>query len=286
MITTQGRPTQTWFITGANRGLGLGIALAALEAGHNVIATARKPEQVAQALQGYGDRLLAPPLDVSDASSVKSAVDAGLKRFGHIDVLVNNAGYGQLGAFEQLSDDAIHKQFATNVFGAFSVTRAVLPCMRARRAGHIFTISSIAGLIGFEGSSIYCAAKFAVYGWSEALTHELAQFGIKATSVEPGYFRTDFLDESSVRHDEISIPDYAPSEARRKARLSGANHQQAGDPKKFGKAIVELAAMGEPPAHFSAGADAYDVAITRAARDHGEAQKLKHLSESTDIVGK
>jgi NAD(P)-dependent dehydrogenase (short-subunit alcohol dehydrogenase family) len=276
----------TWFITGASRGLGHEIALAALEAGHKVIATARKHEQVEEALKGHGNRLLALPLDVTDAKSIEAAVKAGLKHFGQIDVLVNNAGYGQLGAFEQLSDGAIYKQFATNVFGAFSVTRAVLPSMRAQRSGRVITISSIAGLIGFDGSSIYCAAKFAVCGWSESLTHELSRFGIKATSVEPGYFRTDFLDQSSVRHDDISIPDYAESAEQRKAHLGGVNHQQAGDPKKFGKAIVKLAEMAEPPTHFVAGSDAYDVVMARVARDNADAQALKQLSHSTDITDK
>lgn len=228
--------------------------------------------------------MLALPLDVTDAKSVDAAVEAGLKHFGHIDVLVNNAGYGQLGAFEQLSDEAIYKQFATNVFGAFSVTRAVLPSMRARRSGRVITISCIAGVVGFEGSSIYCAAKFAVYGWSESLTRELSRFGIKVTSVQPGYFRTDFLDESSVWLDDISIPDYTEFSERRRAQLGAVNHQQAADPKKFGTAIVELAGMAEPPAHFAAGTDAYDVVVSRAARDNAEALALKELSHSTDIA--
>lgn len=275
---------KTWFITGASRGLGLEIARAALEAGDQVVATGRKPEQVEAGLAGSGERLLALKLDVTDQGSIEASVDAASARFGSIDVLVNNAGYGQLGAFEQLSVAAIERQFATNVFGVFAVTRAVLPVMRAQRSGHILTLSSIGGLVGFDGASIYCATKFALEGWSESLSLELAQFGIKTTVIEPGFFRTDFLDASSVSYDDIAIPDYADYSAKRKAGLDEINHRQAGDPVKLGKAMVSLVASQDPPVRFAVGSDAYGVVTNRAATNRAEADTWRDLSVSTDIV--
>ncbi len=275
---------KTWFITGASRGLGLEIARAALDAGDQVAATGRKPDQIEAALGGVSDHLLALPLDVTDQESINAAVEAASKHFGGINVLVNNAGYGQLGVFEQLSVAAIDRQFATNVFGTFAVTRAVLPLMRAQRSGHILTISSIGGLVGFDGSSIYCATKFALEGWSESLSQELAPFGVKATVVEPGFFRTDFLDASSVAYDDIAVADYADYSAKRKAGLDELNHKQAGDPVKLGKAIVTLAASEDSPIRFAVGSDAYGVVTKRAETNRAEADKWRELSVSTDVT--
>ena len=176
------------------------VARAALEAGDRVVATARDPGHMKDVLAGHGNRVQASALDVTDAASIETVVKDAAQRFGSIDVLVNNAGYGQLGAFEEFAPDMLLRQFATNVFGVFDVTRAVLPFMRAQHAGHIITISSIAGLEGFDGSSVYCATKHAVSGWSEALAKEVARFGIKVTCVYPGRFRTDFLEGSSLHY--------------------------------------------------------------------------------------
>lgn len=276
---------KTWFITGASRGLGLEIARAAFEAGDQVVATARKPEQVEAGLAGQADgRLLALRLDVTDQASIDAAVADASKRFGRIDVLVNNAGYGQLGAFEQQSVADIDRQFATNVFGVFAVTRAVLPLMRTQRSGLVLTVSSTGGLAGAEGGSIYCATKHALEGWSESLRIELAQFGIKTTLIEPGFFRTDFLDPSSVSYGDIAIPDYADYSAGVKAHLDQINHRQAGDPAKLGKAIVTLVASDDPPVRFAASSDAYDILIGRAEANRAEADKWRELSVSTDIA--
>jgi NAD(P)-dependent dehydrogenase (short-subunit alcohol dehydrogenase family) len=276
---------KTWFITGASRGLGLGIARAALEAGDQVVATARKPEQVEAGLAGTADgRLLALKLDVTDQASIDAAVADASKRFGRIDVLVNNAGYGQLGAFEQQPVADIDRQFATNVFGVFAVTRAVLPLMRAQRSGLVVTVSSTGGLAGAEGGSIYCATKHALEGWSESLRIELAQFGIKTMLIEPGFFRTDFLDPSSVSYGGIAIPDYAGYSAGVRAYLDQMNHRQAGDPAKLGKAIVTLVASDDPPVRFAASADAYDILISRAERNRAEAEKWRALSMSTAVT--
>jgi len=276
---------KTWFITGANRGIGLGIARAVLEAGDQVVATARKPEQVEAGLADVGGgRLLALRLDVTDQASIQAAVDAASERFGRIDVLVNNAGYGQLGVFEQQSATAIERQFDTNFFGTLAVTRAVLPIMRAQRSGHVFTVSSIGGLIGAEGGSIYSATKFALEGWSEGISFELKPFGIKTTLIEPGFFRTDFLDASSVSYGDIDIADYADYAVSFKAHLDAMNHRQAGDPNKLGKVLVTLAASNEPPVRFAAGSDAYDVITGRATKDRAVADQWRELSASTDIA--
>ncbi len=275
---------KTWLITGANRGLGLEIARVALEAGDQVVATARKPDGIAAAFFEFGDRLLPIALDVTDDASISAAVEATLERFGRIDVLVNNAGYGQLGFFEQVSVDAIERQFATNVFGVFAVTRAVLPVMREQGSGHILTLSSIGGLIGFDGSSIYCATKFAIEGWSESLGLEVARFGIKATIIEPGFFRTDFLDQSSVSYGNIEIADYATHKAERESQLGNLNHRQPGDPAKLGQAVVKLVASPEPPVRFAAGSDAYEVVTDRSKSLQANADSWRDLSRSTDIT--
>ncbi len=229
-------------------------------------------------------RLLALRLDVTDQASIQAAVDAASKQFGRIDVLVNNAGYGQLGVFEQQSVAAIERQFATNFSGTIEVTRAVLPIMRAQRSGHIFTVSSVGGLVGAEGGSIYSATKFALEGWSEGISFELKQFGIRTTLIEPGFFRTDFLDASSVSYGDIDIADYADYSAGFKAQLEAINHNQAGDPDKLGKVLVTLAASDDPPVRFAAGSDAYGVITGRATKDRAVADQWRELSASTDIA--
>lgn len=274
---------KTWFVTGASRGLGLEICRAALDAGDRVVATARDAGTVAKALPEHGERFLALALDVTDPASIDTAVAEARKRFGSIDVLVNNAGYGQLGAFEEVPREMVARQFATNVFGVFDVSRAVLPLMRAQRAGHVITISSVAGVTGFEGASIYCSTKHAVSGWSDALAREVAPFGIKVTCVYPGRFRTDFLDASSVRHGEIAVDDYAALSEQRRAMLDAGNHRQSGDPVRFAQAILELASMEAPPPWFAAGSDAYALFTEKSKALRDNADDWKALTMSTDF---
>jgi NAD(P)-dependent dehydrogenase (short-subunit alcohol dehydrogenase family) len=271
-----------WFITGASRGIGLEIARAALLAGDSVVATARRPNHIRDALPEFGHRVLPLALDVTDEASILAAVSAATEAFGRIDVLVNNAGYGQLGAFEQISGSAVSRQFATNVFGVFDVTRMVLPLMRSQGAGHVITISSLCGLIGVEGASIYCASKFAVAGWSEAMGLELAPFGIRFTVVEPGMFRTDFLDELSMQWIDVPVAEYAEFDARRRSSVRDANHRQDGDPVALGGAIAALVRAEHPPAHFAAGSDALEATVKRAHRDLENAEHWRSLSASTD----
>jgi len=274
--------SKTWFITGANRGFGYQIAASALESGDSVVATARRPEQAGAALAGYGDRLLTTRLDVTDSAGIDAAVAAAVDRFGRIDVLVNNAGYGQLGVFEELSPESIERQFRVNVFGMFDVARAVLPVMRAQRSGHILNISSLSGIIGIAGSAIYGATKFAVTGWSEGLSREAAPFGIHVTSVHPGMFRTDFLDPSSVSHGDRDIDDYSDFRKSQRGYLESMNHAQLGDPEKFGTAVVRLAAMPRPPIRWAAGSDALDSFRQRAEELTSSATEYEQLSRSTD----
>lgn len=274
---------RTWFITGANRGLGLEIARAALEAGDKVVATARNPKQIDEALDGFPERLHTIRLDVTDLKAVEEAVISAQAWSGRIDILVNNAGYGQLGAFEEIASETVSQQFATNVFGVFDVTRAVLPIMRAQRSGHVITISSIAGMQGFEGSSIYCATKHAVSGWSEGLAREVAPFGIKVSCVYPGRFRTDFLDGSSVRYGDLAIEDYAQASANHRRALDANNHQQIGDSAKFAVAMLALVGAEQPPVWLPTGSDAYTVFANKSAALANTIEEWKELILSTDF---
>jgi NAD(P)-dependent dehydrogenase (short-subunit alcohol dehydrogenase family) len=274
---------KTWFITGAGRGIGAEIAQAALAAGDNVIATGRNVDQLSALYASHGDRVLCVALDVSKELEAAAAVEVAVARFGRIDVLVNNAGYGQLGLFEEVSSVDIERQFQTNVFGLMHVTRAVLPLMRKQRGGHILNLASIGGFMGFEASSIYCAAKFAVEGFSESLALEVARFGIQVTVVEPGFFRTDFLDKSSVRQGDGKVADYDLDASQPRADYESYSGKQPGDPVKLGRAIVRVVSMAEPPLHFLAGSDALKYATEVFDRRRAEIAVHAPLSVTTDI---
>ncbi|MCD9030224.1 SDR family NAD(P)-dependent oxidoreductase [Luteimonas sp. Y-2-2-4F] len=273
--------TRTWFITGASRGIGLELARAALAAGQRVAATARRGETVAQAL-GDHEALLPLDLDVTDRAQIAAAVEAARERFGGIDVLVNNAGYGHLGLFEETTDADARAQFDTNVFGLFEVTRAVLPLMRAQRRGHVINVSSIGGISGAASGSLYCASKFAVEGFSVSLADEVRDFGIHVTIVGPGFIRTDFLDPRSVRFAEPAIADYAELSERLRSFYQQRNHQQAGDPARLAQAILQLAEAPSPPQRFSAGSDSLDMVDARLAQLKEELDAWRALSRSVD----
>jgi NAD(P)-dependent dehydrogenase (short-subunit alcohol dehydrogenase family) len=243
---------KVWFITGASRGFGLLIARQALARGDAVVATARNPRAVVAAL-GQHPRLLALQLDVGDAAQAAAAAGQALQRFGRIDVLVNNAGYGLLGAVEEASPDEVRALFDTNVFGLHNVTRAVLPAMRKRRSGHVINISSVGGYAAYAGWGVYSATKFAVEALSEALQQELAPLGVKVTVVEPGFFRTDFLDASSLAATATRIEDYADTVGAMRTFAAGVNHQQPGDPAKLAAAMLTLADSAQPPRAPAAG---------------------------------
>lgn len=271
-----------WFITGASRGLGVHIAKAALDAGDCVMATGRDPEQVLAALGGERECLMVARVDVTRSGDARAAVDAAVERFGGIDVLVNNAGYGHLGFFEESTAQDIHDQFDSNVFGLMEVTRAVLPSMRRARAGHILNMSSLAGVRGAAFSSLYCASKFAVEGFSEALAEELAPFGIRVTIVEPGPFRTDFLSQRSLRVGAAALADYDAARDRIRASFEARNGRQAGDPEKLAHALIALLNDPQPPLRFLAGTDATHAALHKLERMRADIDTWRALSSATD----
>ncbi|EJL24986.1 short-chain dehydrogenase of unknown substrate specificity [Caulobacter sp. AP07] len=274
--------SKIWFVTGAARGLGAEIAKAALTAGDRVVVTGRRREALEAAFGPDGDSVLSLALDVTREADAQAAVEAALARFGRIDVLVNNAGYGNLGLFEETTDAEARAQYDTNVFGLYNVTRAVLPAMRRQRAGRIFNVSSVGGLVGGEGGSLYCATKFAVEGFSESIAREVAPFGIHVTIVEPGFFRTDFLDETSVRYGSRRIEDYAEISAQMKAFWDARNHAQAGDPAKLGRVLVDLAERANPPLRFAAGSDAVAMIGGKIDSLRAELDAWSDLSVTTD----
>jgi NAD(P)-dependent dehydrogenase (short-subunit alcohol dehydrogenase family) len=245
---------KVWFITGAGRGMGVDIAKAALAAGNAVVATGRNPEGVAKAV-GTTDDLLAVKLDVTSHIDAEAAVQAALERFGRIDVLVNNAGNFNAGFFEELTPEQMERQLATTLVGPMNVTRAVLPVMRRQRSGHVITISSSAGLTGFEFGTAYAASKFGVEGWMESLRPEVAPFGVHTTIVNPGYFRTELLTPQSTKYAETAIDDYAERRTALVAAWTAQNGRQSGDPAKLAQALVTIADEQPPRRRFIAGAD-------------------------------
>jgi NAD(P)-dependent dehydrogenase (short-subunit alcohol dehydrogenase family) len=271
---------QVWFITGAGRGLGVDIAKAALAAGHAVVATARNAESVTGAL-GEHDDLLAVDLDVTDPGEAQAAVAATVERFGRLDVLVNNAGNFQAGFFEEMAPEAFRSQIETTLFGPVNVTRAALPQLRAQRAGLVVTISSTAGIASpVEFTTAYAASKFGVEGWMEALSPEVAPFGIKTMLVEPGFFRTELLTPQSTQFAEPSIADYAERTTQTIEAWQGMNGKQGGDPAKLADALIQLAALAEPPARFAGGADAVATFEQKANELLAQAHAHRELSTS------
>ena len=258
---------RVWFITGAARGFGVEIARTALAQGDAVVAAARDTKAIERAL-GTHERVLPLALDVTDEAQARAAAEAAVARFGQIDVLVNNAGRGLLGAVEEISAEEARAVFAVNVDGLLNVSRAVLPSMRRRRAGRIVNISSVGGFGAWPGWGVYCATKFAVEGLSEAMHAELAPLGIAVIIVEPGTFRTDFLDASSLVRSKRTIDDYAATSGATRQWADESSHAQLGDPVKAARAIVEVATAATPPLRIQLGADC----VARVE------EKLKHVA--------
>ena len=254
---TNSTQQRVWFITGASTGFGRLLAEQVLEAGGNVVATARKPEQVADLTDKYPDRALALALDVTSQAAVDAAAAAAIARFGRVDVLINNAGYGLAGAIEEATEAEFMPVFETNVFGLIRMTRALLPQFRKQRAGNIVNLSSIGGLIGSPGWGFYNASKFAVNGFSEALAAEMAPLGIHVTIVEPGPFRTDFLGRSGVEAKQ-RIADYDSTAGKTRKYFHDQAGKQVGDPVKAAAAIIAAVEAPEPPKHLVLGKLAFD----------------------------
>jgi NAD(P)-dependent dehydrogenase (short-subunit alcohol dehydrogenase family) len=276
---------KTWFITGAGRGMGVDFPKAALAAGDVVVATGRDPDAVAKAV-GDADDLLVVKLDVTSTDDAEAAVKAAVERFGRIDVLVNNAGSFYLGYFEELAPEQLERQLATNLIGPMNVTRAVLPVMRQQRSGHIISISSGAGLVGFEFCSAYAASKFGLEGWMESLEPEVAPFGIHTTIVEPASFRTEILTRKSATYAESSLEDYAERTAEQRRSWEEQSGRQPGDPAKLAQALLTIASQEPPPPRFIAGADAIAMAERKIAdlREAIEAGRDLSMSLAVDDV--
>ncbi|MFE4411021.1 SDR family oxidoreductase [Streptomyces sp. NPDC056821] len=258
--------SKVFFITGAGRGLGADIARQALAAGHQVVATGRRPERVLEALGGEHDNLLTTALDITDSQAAQNAAQAAVDRFGRIDVLINNAANFYAGFFEELSERQVRAQIETNLFGPMNVTRAVLPVMRAQRSGHIVTVSSLAGVVGVDFCVAYSAAKFGVEGFMESLHHDVEPFGIHTTIVEPGFFRTELLVDASTTYAELCIEDYAERTAATRKQWESMNGRQAGDPVKLADALLKVTDLDRPPLRFVAGDDCLQ-AVEGKAKD-------------------
>ena len=272
---------KTWFVTGAGSGIGTGIANAALRAGDRVVATGRNLEKVRSVFPNVApENITFVQLDVANEAQAKTAVEEAMKRFGRIDVLVNNAGYSLLGNFEQMTTADIQQQFTTNFYGVVHVMQAALPVMRRQRSGHIINISSVAGVVGLKHCAAYAATKFAVEGLSLSVATEVEKFGIKITVVEPGFFRTDLLASQNVRWVGKVIEDYAP-EGTAHDMWSQYHGTQPGDPAKLGDALVKIAAMQNPPKVFIAGGDALDVIVPATEERLRQARAHETLSKST-----
>ncbi|MGO4294827.1 SDR family NAD(P)-dependent oxidoreductase [Chitinophaga sp. RAB17] len=270
---------KVWLITGAGRGMGVDITKAALNAGHQVIATGRNPERVLKAI-GDHKNLLVVKLDITNVADAQAAVQAGMNKFGKIDVLVNNAANFNAGYFEELSMEEIEGQLATSLFGPMKVTKAVLPVMRKYRSGHIVTISSTAGLTGYTFCSAYSASKFGLEGWMESLQTEVEQFGIRTTIVNPGFFRTELLTEESTKYTENTIDDYDDGRKQQLEFWKGANGQQTGDPAKLAQALITIVDATNPPKRFLAGADAVATAEQVLDKLQKETDAYRELSGS------
>jgi NAD(P)-dependent dehydrogenase (short-subunit alcohol dehydrogenase family) len=274
--------SKVWFITGAGRGMGVNIARAALAAGNKVVATGRNTDTVAKAV-GESDDLLVVKLDVTSPADAKAATQAAVERFGRIDVLVNNAANFYAGYFEELTPEQIERQLAVSLIGPMNVTRAILPVMRNQRSGHIISISSTAGLVGFEFGTAYAASKFGLEGWMASLHPEVAPFGITTTIVNPGFFRTELLTDESTTYAAPSIEDYAERAGQQLAWWKAQNGQQSGDPDKLAQALMTIASQNPPPRRFIAGADAIATAEQTVTTLQEQIDAYRALSSSLAI---
>ena len=280
MTTSDSQPV--WFITGCSTGFGRELARQVLQRGWRAVVTARDESRVADLLEGAGDRALALALDVTDAAQVAAAVKSAQDRFGAIDVLVNNAGYGYQSSIEEGEESEIRAQFDANVFGLFALTRAVLPGMRERRSGRIISITSVAGLVGFMGSGYYAASKHAVEGWTDALAAEVGPLGIHASCVEPGPFRTDWAGRS-LKQTTSTIADYAETAAARLKQTAERSGTQAGDPVRAAAAMITLAGMPQPPRHLVLGEWGHDAVVARLRQRLAEIEGTRALSVGADF---
>ncbi|WP_158827990.1 SDR family oxidoreductase [Mucilaginibacter lacusdianchii] len=273
---------KVWLVTGASKGLGLALVNQLLNQGYQVAATSRSIDDLQAAVGQTTDAFLPLAVNLKSEQSIVDALDQIIARFGKIDVVVNNAGYGQVGGLEELSDEEARANFNINVFGSLNIIRQVMPHLRKQRSGHIFNISSIGGFTGnFPGFGIYCATKFAVHGFTESLAAEAALFGIKATVVYPGYFRTNFLTSGSLSVPQNPIEEYSNVREVQSAHEDNINGNQPGDPDKAAQVMIDVASDPEPPVHLFLGQDAYDLAYQKIDIIKNDLEKWKPLITST-----
>jgi NAD(P)-dependent dehydrogenase (short-subunit alcohol dehydrogenase family) len=271
-----------WFITGANKGIGAAIAKEALHQGYKVVAAARKTKETATIL-GSSPNLLITELDITNESQVQDSVQAAMEKFGRIDVLVNNAGYGQLGLFEETSEEMIRKQMETNVFGTMKVTRSILPFMRKQGSGTVIVFSSMMGLMSMQGGSVYSASKFALEGWAEGLSHELKPFGIRCLIVEPGPFRTDFVNEkTSAKFSDLEIGDYKEQREAIHNMYVSFHGKEGGAPAKLAEALIKVLDNANPPLRWIAGKDMVELVNQVFVGRKSEYETWREVSDNTN----
>jgi NAD(P)-dependent dehydrogenase (short-subunit alcohol dehydrogenase family) len=275
---------KVYFITGTSSGFGRALAEAVLARGDRAVMTARKPETVEDLVKANPENALAVRLDVTNADERQQAVQIALNKFGRLDVLVNNAGQGSLGALEEFSSEQIRKQFEVNFFGVIELTREVLPVMREQRSGHILNITSIGGLASLGGFALYCATKFAVEGFSEGLRDEVKPLGIHVTIVEPGAFRTDFAGEANMRP-EKTIDEYSQVVEPMRQYLYDGNGKQPGDPHKAALAMIGVVESSEAPLRLMLGADAYGLWEKKRGAMDEEFAKWREMGVNTAFDG-
>lgn len=275
--------SKVWFITGTSTGFGRELAEAALQAGNQVVATARKPEVLGTLTAKYGDKVLAITLDVTKPDTIVAAVEAARAKFGRIDVLVNNAGYSVVGGFEEITDAQFRAQYETNVFGVLNVLRAALPTLRAQKSGYILNVSSVVGLTAMPALSAYASSKFALEGISEALAAELKPMGIHVVLVEPGAFRTAF-GVAGVPKGDNPIAEYAPTAGETIGWLEGSVGKQPGDPKKAAQAMLDIADNPAPPLRLLLGNDALQMLRQKLDSLQANIAAMEHVTTSTDYA--
>jgi len=274
---------KVWFVTGASKGLGLSLVNKLLNEGYKVAATSRSLSDLEKAV-GNHTNFLPLAVDILNEQSVAEAVNKTITKFGSLDVVVNNAGYGLVGALEELTDAESRQNFDVNVFGSLNVIRQALPQLRKQKSGHIFNIASIGGFTGnFPGFGIYCATKFAVHGFTESLSAEVAAFGIHATVVSPGYFRTNFLEGSSLATPKNAIEDYKAVRDVQAAHENDINNNQPGDPDKAAAVMIEVASMAQPPLHLFLGPDSYNLAELKIQAVQKDLEAVRQIATATNF---
>jgi len=276
--------SRRWLITGCSRGIGRALSQAVLDAGHRLVATAREPAQLANLAERYGDAVRATALDVTDPVAAQAAVRLAVENFGGLDVLVNNAGYGNVNSVEDTELDDFREQIETNLFGTIIMTKAAIPVMREQRSGHIIQFSSVGGRIGAPGRAPYSAAKWGVEGFSEVLSQEMALIGVKVTVIEPGGFRTDFAGSSTVLKE--GRPEYDEIVGATARLQRSYNNRQPGDPARAARVILEIAAMEQPPFRLPLGSDAVKIIEQVELKNLNELERWRELSATTDFPPK